>query len=256
MVVGFRLSDGQAMRQQQTSPAQPPAGRVRRTVLSWAGQYALPTAVVSAGILFAELSPGVGWALIVFGASLAAFALQRPRPSGAGVEAEHRNHPARAHLARRQRRPRLQRIDRANGADPPPRLGGARAARIRARQRARAIRDDRLASDPRSFELRSFRPSGLLLPTSQLVGTSPPPPPAAQPTAASRSLSSSVVANLVSPDPRLHGPDVWPARHRSRIGRKRDAARCTQLGIAEPVAVGSPRPNRPGRAARCCRAYS
>ena len=105
MVVAFRLSDGQAMRQQQTSPAQPPAGRVRRTVLSWAGQYALPTAVVSAGILFAELSPGVGWALIVFGASLAAFALLQFHKSGGRVFvwlsrrrwAERRRSPSEAH---------------------------------------------------------------------------------------------------------------------------------------------------------------
>jgi hypothetical protein len=102
MVLTVNLSDGQAMRRQLTTRAQPCGGRVRSPVLRWAGRYALPTAVFSAGTLMTELSSGVGWALIVFGASLAALALQRPGPSGVDRKPRAcRDHPARDHLARR-----------------------------------------------------------------------------------------------------------------------------------------------------------
>lgn len=100
MVLAFDLSDGQAMTRQQTTRAHPCGDHVRRIVLRWAGRYACPTAVLSAGILLTELSSGVGWALIVFGASLAAFALQRPGHSEADPKPSAcRNHPTRDHLA-------------------------------------------------------------------------------------------------------------------------------------------------------------
>ena len=127
------------MRRQLTTRAQPCGGRVRSPVLRWAGRYALPTAAFSAGILMTELSSGVGWALIVFGASLAALALQRPGPSEVDRKPSAcRNHPARDHLARRPNESGPYKGSTARRvAHPPPEPRRGRVPRASGRDKAR-----------------------------------------------------------------------------------------------------------------------
>jgi hypothetical protein len=79
----------------------------------------------------------------------------------------------------------------------------------------------------------------------QLVGTTPPPARTGPADCCqSRNLSSSVVANVGSPDPPTSMVGGVASAAQVAIGRKRDAARCTQQGIAERAAVGSPGRNR------------
>jgi hypothetical protein len=98
MVSGFGLAHPQAMRQQRT----PRRSRGDHPVLPGAVRYGFPMAVVGAGMLLIGLSPGVGWALIVFGASLAARTSQRPPRRRSGTDPAHLGSARReSHRARR-----------------------------------------------------------------------------------------------------------------------------------------------------------
>jgi hypothetical protein len=85
MVPGFGLAHHQAMPQQRT----PRRFRGDHPVLTGAARYALPAAVVGAGILVIGPSPGVGWTLIVFGAWFAAHTSQRPPRRRSGTDPAH-----------------------------------------------------------------------------------------------------------------------------------------------------------------------
>jgi hypothetical protein len=82
MVLAFRSSDAQAVRQQRTTTSRPGGARAKRSVFRTARCYVLPAAIAGAGILVIELSAGVGWALILLGASFAAAARPAPRWCG------------------------------------------------------------------------------------------------------------------------------------------------------------------------------
>jgi len=125
IVAGFHFGNPRAMRLRRTLHR----SRGDHPVLAWAVRYALATVVVGAGILLIGPSPAVGWALVVFGGSLATLA------SGLftrrGAEADSGTAGSALGASRRDRPDR--RIPRAavNGAPAQP--AGARAVRARPR---------------------------------------------------------------------------------------------------------------------------
>jgi hypothetical protein len=76
MVTAFDPRDPWAMYTQPTVRARFAGIRAPSTVLRWAGSYALPAGILGAGVLLTGPSAGIGWALIVFGAGLAAVAAE------------------------------------------------------------------------------------------------------------------------------------------------------------------------------------
>jgi hypothetical protein len=70
IVAGFHFGNPRAMRLRRTLHR----SRGDHPVLAWAVRYALAAVVVGADILLIGPSPGVGWALVVFGGSLATLA--------------------------------------------------------------------------------------------------------------------------------------------------------------------------------------
>ena len=109
--------------------------RTADPVLRRAARHAFPAGVVGAGILLIALSPGVGWALIVFGGWLAALALQGRTRRKSGAEAER---PAPAQRT-------SPRVRRERTADRPRRRRSSTVARPRPSGRA-SVRGARTGS--------------------------------------------------------------------------------------------------------------
>jgi hypothetical protein len=129
MALALGPGDPQAMTSRQTTRARPPGSPPRTRVRSRAGRYVLAATVIGMGIVGIELSPGVGWVLILVGAWFAADTSQRPsnpgqsphtdQPGSRGQTA-HRLPPARQidsngrrPTATRPRRPRGRPVTRA-----------------------------------------------------------------------------------------------------------------------------------------------
>lgn len=82
MALALGPGDPQAMTWRQTTLAGNPGSPPRTRVRGRAGRYVLAAMVFGMGIVCIELSPGVGWVLILVGAWFAADTSQRPSSPG------------------------------------------------------------------------------------------------------------------------------------------------------------------------------